>query len=117
MSYGPNQVFSCGIASGASTSSFIDLGGKSFTRLSIKSVTMSTGAMITIYGCDTSTGTFGPVYEKVANTLTSAYSSLTVGTATSGGWCVVQAPAHQYLKFITSAVVSGGVSITVIGSD
>jgi len=78
MSYGPTQVFTAGIASGASTSSNVDLGGKSFTRLAINAVTMSTGAMITIYGSDSATGTYYPVFEKVANTATSAYTSLTV---------------------------------------
>lgn len=116
MSYGPIQVFTCGIASGASTSSYIDL-GKSFRQLAINAVTMSTGAMITVYGCDSATGTYGPVYQKVFNTATSAYLSITVGTATSGGWCVIDAPPVRYIEFITSAVVSGGVSITVIGSD
>lgn len=117
MAYGPKQVFTCGIASGASTSSFIDLGNASFNRLAVNAVTMSTGAMITVYGCDTSTGTFFPVFERVVNTAASAYISSTIGTATSGGWCVVPAPPMRYLKFITSAVVDNGVSITVIGSD
>jgi hypothetical protein len=117
MAYGPTQVFYAGIASGASTSSFIDLGAKSYERLAINAVTMSTAAMITVYGCPTSGGTYGPFYEKVANTATSAYLSLTVGTATSGGWCFIKAPPVRYLKFITSAVVSGGVSITVLAQD
>jgi len=117
MSYGPKQVFVCGIASGASTSSYIDLGDASFNRLVINAVTMSTAAMITVYGCATATGTFGPVYQKVETTATSAYLSATVGTATSGGWCTITAPPMRYLQFVTSAVVSGGVSITVIASD
>jgi hypothetical protein len=117
MSYGPVQVFYTGIASGASTSSFIDLGGKSFNRFSVNAVTMSTAAMLTVYGCDTDTGTYGPIYQKVYSTATSAYLSTTVGTNTSGGWCVLDAPPVRYIKFVTSAVVSGGVSITVIGSD
>jgi hypothetical protein len=117
MTYGPIQVFQVGIASGASTSSTIDLGGKSFNRLAVNAVTMSTGAMLTVYGSDTSTGTFNPVYQKVVNTAASAYLSLTVGTAASGGWCQIDAPPMRYIQLITSAVVSGGVSITVIGSD
>ncbi len=117
MTYGPVQVFYTGIASGASTSSTIDLGGKSFNRFSVNAVTMSTGAGMTLYGCDTSTGTFGPVFQKVPSTATSAYLSITVGTLTSGGWCQIDAPPMRYIQFVTSAVVSGGVSITVIGSD
>lgn len=116
MSNGPVQVFYTGIASGASTSSYIDLGGKGFDRLAVNAVTMSTAAMLTVYGCDTSGGTYGPMYQKVVNTAASAYLSLTVGTATSGGWCVIDAPPLRYMLLVTSAVVSGGVSITVIGS-
>lgn len=116
MSYGPTQVFTAGIASGASTSSYIDLGGKSFSRISVNAITMSTGAMLTVYGSDSASGTYGPLFEKI-NSATSAYNSLTVGTATSGGWCQLDAPAMQYIKFVTSAVVSGGVSITVVASD
>jgi hypothetical protein len=56
------------------------------------------------------------VYQKVVSA-TSAYLSLTVGTATSGGWCQLEAPPMRYIKFIASDVVSGGVSITVIASD
>lgn len=115
MTYGPVQVFTAGIASGASTSSHIDL-GKSFSRISVNAITMSTGAMLTVYGSDSSDGTYGPVFEKI-NSATSAYNSLTVGTATSGGWCQLDAPAMRYIKFVTSAVVSGGVSITVVASD
>ena len=116
MTYGPTQVYTAGIASGASTSSYIDLGGKSYRRLSVNAITMSTGAMISVYGSDSATGTYGPCYEKI-NSATSAYNSLTVGTATSGGWCQIDAPAMLYFQFVTSAVVSGGVSITVVASD
>lgn len=113
MSWGPKQVFSCGIASGASTSSYIDLGDYGLRTLAVNAVTMSTGAAITVYGCDTSTGTYYPVHERV-NTAPVQYQSLTVATTTSGGWAVFDAPPFRYLQFITSAVVSGGVSLTIL---
>lgn len=115
MSYGPKQVFSVGTASGASTSSSMDLGDKSFTKLALTYVTMSTGAMVTVYG-SSDNSTFKVVNERV-NTAPVQHQSLTVATSTSGSWCMLDAPPFRYLQFVTSAVVSGGVSFTVIASD
>lgn len=115
MSYGPKQVFTCGIASGASTSSSIDLGMKSYTKMGLNAVTMSTGAAITVYG-SVDDATYYTVQERV-NTATVQYATLTVATTTSGGWAQFDAPPYRYVKFTTSAVVSGGVSFTVVASD
>ncbi len=117
MTYGPIKVFTCGIASGASTSSYIDLGGKSFGRLAVNTNSMSTTAQLAVWGCDTATGTFFPILERVQNTASSGYNTFVVPTSTSGAWAVFEAPPFRYIEFISSAVVSGGVSITVIGSD
>lgn len=111
---GQVQKFEAGIASGASTSSFIDTGGRAFRTMALRYVTMSTGAMVTVYGCDTSAGTYLPVKVKEAQTSTVAFNNLTIATSVSGGWGVIDAPPHRYMQFITSAVVSGGVSFTVL---
>ena len=116
MSYGPQQVFYAGIASGASTSSSIDLGGKSYTKLAVNFVTMSTGAEVTVYGAASESATYYAIHERV-NTATMQYQHLKVTTGTSAGWALIDAPPMQYLKFITSAVVSGGVSFTVLAYD
>ncbi len=119
MSWGPKQVYTCGTASGASTSSFIDLGTYGYRSLALNAVTMSTGALITVWGSDAATAasaltaTFFPVMERV-NTAPVQHQALTVATTTSGGWAVLDAPPHRFLKFITSDVVSGGVSFTVL---
>lgn len=116
MSYGPKQVFVCGIASGASTSSSLDLGDKAYVKAALTYVTMSTGAMVTVYG-STDNSTFKPVQERV-NTAPVQYQDLTIATTVSGsGWGVFDAPPFRYVKFITSAVVSGGVSFTAVFSD
>jgi hypothetical protein len=116
MSYGPCQVYTVGAASGASTSSYLDLGGKSYTKIAVNAVTMSTGAAVTIYGCTTAGGTYLPVHERV-NTAPVQYQAVTIATSTSGAWAVLDAPPFRYLQFITSAVVSGGVSYTVTTFD
>lgn len=117
MGYGPTQKWEAQTASGASTSSSIDLGGRYCKKLALHYVTMSTGAMVTVLGSDSLTGTFLPISAQVPGTATVAYNNLTVATTVSGGWGVFDGPPHRYLQFITSAVVSGGVSFTVIGND
>lgn len=116
MSQGPVQVYSVGIASGASTSSYVDLGGKSYTKLAVNAVTMSTGAAITVYGCDTATGTYYPILERV-NTAPVQHQAVTIATTTSGGWAMLEPMPFRYVQFITSAVVSGGVSFTILAQD
>lgn len=116
MSYGPKQVFTVGIASGASTSSYIDFGDKAYTKMAINVVTMSTGALINILGSQTATGTYLPVMERV-NTAPVQHQALTIATSTSGNWVMFDAIPLRYMEFITSAVVSGGVSFTVVIQD
>jgi hypothetical protein len=114
--YGLVQKFEAQTASGASTSSYIDTGGRPFSKMALRYVTMSTGALVTVYGCDTSDGTYLPVAVAEPGTAAAGYNNITVATSVSGGWGVFDAPPHRYLQFITSAVVSGGVSFTVIAN-
>lgn len=116
MSYGPIQYFYTGIASGASTSSYVDFGGKSFSRYAINVVTMSTGAAVTIYGAASAAGTYYPIAERV-NTAPVQHQALTIATTTSGQWVMFDNLPFQYVKFITSAVVSGGVSFSIQAAD
>jgi len=94
----------------------VDLGGKSYTKLAVNVVTMSTGAAVTVYGGLTATGTYYPVFERV-NTAPVQHQALTIATSTSGTWTLMDRLPFQYVKFITSAVVSGGVSFTVLAQD
>ena len=117
MSYGPVQAFYVGIASGASTSSYIDFGAKTYTQWAVNAITMSTAAQLAVWGCDTPTGTYLPVRQRDYNTATSGYQTMVVPTGTSGAWAVFEPPPLRYIQFIASAVVSGGVSITVLAGD
>ena len=117
MAFSPQKVFSCGIASGASTSSYMDLGGVGWARLAVYAVTMSTGAAITVYGGVSATGSYYPILERSRSTSSIQYNSFTIATATSGSWCLFsEVPPFQYIQFVASAVVSGGVSITALAS-
>ena len=77
MSYGPKQVFKGGvIPSAASTGTYIDMSDKTFTKLAIQFPSMSTGAMLTVYGCDTAAGTYLPVFERAATAKWLSYKTL-----------------------------------------
>jgi hypothetical protein len=118
MSYGPKQVFTGGvIASAASTGTFLDLSDKSFTKMAVKYPTMSTAAMLTVYGSESATGTYLPVFERV-NTAPVQHQALTIATSTSGAWAVFDAVPFRYVKFVASATVTDGSgAITVILQD
>lgn len=118
MSYGPVQVWQVGVASGASTSSFLDLGGKSYTKLAVNYVTMSTGMVVNVFGCPTSAGTYLQCNQLVTNTATVVYQPLQIATAVSGsGWAIFDAPPFRYIELVCTGVVSGGVSFTVQAFD
>ncbi len=115
MSYGPIKVFSTTIASGASTSSYIDL-GKSNTQFAINAVTAATGAALAVYGCPTATGTYYPIYMRIASA-TAQYNQLVISTAMSGSWAVIDPIPFQFIEFVASAVINGGQVITVLAQD
>lgn len=118
MSYGPKQVFTCAMASAASTSSYIDTGDKSYNYMALKFPTMSTAAAISVYGCETTTGTFKPIFQRNPATSSVQYQAITIPTSVSGGWGVFDAPPFRYLQFIASATVTNGIDqITLLASD
>ncbi len=114
--YAPKRVVTLAIASGASTSSWFDLGDMKYSKMAVNIPTMSTGYVVGVYGCATSAGTFLPVHERV-NTAPVQYQALTIATSTSGAWAVLDCPPHQFLQFCTTATVDGGASVTVIFSQ
>lgn len=116
MSYGPVKAFTCVIASGASTSSSIDL-GKSNTQLAVLVGTMSTGSPMSVFGSTSSSGTYSAVYYRVASS-TAQYNLLSIATAASATWSVIDPIPFQYIQFVaTSGVISGGCAISVLAQD
>ncbi len=116
MKYGPRVYSSVIIASGATVSSFVDLGEDSRGYLAVRFTSASTAAELAIYGTPTVSGTGGTysqIYERV-NTAPVQYQALVVGTNTSGGWAVFNAPPFRYIQFLASALVAGGATIYVM---
>ncbi len=116
MSWGPKQVFTVSIASAASTSGALDTGDKSYKNFAVNVATSATNAAITIYGSTSSTGTYFPVNERV-NTATVQHQPLTIATTTSGNWAINEAVPFRYLKFVASATMDNGTTITAIFQD
>jgi hypothetical protein len=112
--YSPVQVFDVNASSGAAQSDVLDLGAQSRQQFAVIYNSMSTGAAVTVMGASTSGGDYSDIAYAQANTSTVAFNTMTIGTAASGNWAVFQAPPFRYIKFETSAVVSGGVSYTVM---
>lgn len=120
MAGGYIQRFEAQVASGASTSSYIDLGSTNFEEMAVRYVTMSTGAELELLAADATTiasaasASFYPVRVRDVGTAAAAYDAVTVVTGVSGGWGVLPAVPHRFIQFAASAVVSGGVSLTVV---
>lgn len=113
MPYGPCQFFSTAVASAASTAYF-DL-GKSYTRMAVFPVSMTTNGVWTVYGSHDAV-TYKPVHERV-NTATVQHQALTIATATSGSWAMFDGIPFRYVAFACDATVTGGGTIRVMVDD
>lgn len=116
MSHGAISVFTGAIASGASTVSF-DL-GRAWNTVYAEVGTMSTAAAISVYGAGTAAGTYRQVYHPTINSATVVTNSFVVqsNVGTNGGTAPIPS-GLRYIQLRASAVVSGGVSLSVICSD
>lgn len=112
MSYGPIQRATVAIASGASTSSYVDFGGKSVTYMAVYH---TAGFALNVFGSDDGT-TFVPVHERV-NTAPVQYQALQVASSTSGMWAQFVCPPVRYVQFCATATVANGTSIKVCAAD
>lgn len=108
MSYSPIQKASLVIASGASTSSFCDFGGRAGSYMAVYH---TAGFQLNVYGSDDGT-TFVPVHERV-NTAPVQYQALSVATTTSGTWAQFVCPAVRYVQFAATATVANGTTVKV----
>lgn len=112
----PISVFSDVIASGAATSTGVNLGNEGWSTIAVSVSTMSTGAAIGVNNSLDSGTTWQPVFHKSIQSSTVATPQLFIasGVGTNGG--VTQLPVVPYtrIQFVATAVVSGGVIFKVI---
>ena len=113
MSYGIVKVYQTSIASGGSSAQF-DLGDRGWKKVFLDVGSMSTASGFNVLGCPTGSGDFRQMWMQPATNVVS-YVTYHVSGISSG---MVQLPFHvQHMKFVSTSVVSGGVSMSVICSD
>jgi hypothetical protein len=118
MGYGAKSVFSDTIASGASTSAGINL-ARSWNTIMVQVGTMSTAAAVGVQNSVDSGVTWYNVFHEVQNSSTVGAPQLYIpsGVGTNGG--SVGLPLNQLMqvRFVATAVVSGGVGFKIICGD
>ena len=113
-----SKVFTDSIASGASTSGGVVIGANRYGRVAVQVGTMSTAAAIGVQATMDGS-TFYNVFHPTINSATVATPQMYIasGVGTNGGITVLPVGGHEYIRFVASAVVSGGVQFKVICSD
>lgn len=118
MSYGPIVVFPATIASGSATSSDVVL-ARGWKVINVQVGTMSTAAAISIQNSADEGSTYYNVFHNTIQSATVATPQVFIasGVGTNGGVAGVPVVGLNRIRFVSSAVVSGGVAFKVICSD
>ena len=117
MSHGPLSVFSDSIASGASTSVGVDL-ARAWKTVWLQIGTMSTGVNLNVHAKQASSDSYYTVYHPCINSSTVTTNSFVISSGVGTGGGMVALPnGFQYMRFVGTGVVSGGVVFKVICSD
>lgn len=114
MGYREPKVYSVTMASGATLSSELDLGGWGWYKVNVD----VTGAAseVRIQAAATREGTYRQVYHPPINSSTVGHNIYKIPSASSGGFAEIPA-GFQFIKIETTAAVSNGATFTVICSD
>jgi hypothetical protein len=106
------------IASGATTSSSLDLGTQAgWSRLAVTYVTMSTGAALQVQ-CSADDSAFKNAHVLVPTSSAAQYQPLVIATSVSGtGVAVFASPPFRYVRFVADVAPANGGVITVYGAD
>ena len=117
MSYGPLVVFSDTITSGASTSAGINL-KRGWKVVGVQVSTMSTAAALTVqHSADAGTTFYNAFVFSNSSTTQANPLIIASGVGAGGGFVQLQYGGLNYVRFIASAVVSGGVGFKIVCSD
>ena len=113
------QVFSVVIASGASTSTDVDLGGRGWMKVAVQLPTMSTGVAISVQNSIDAGSTFYNVFHPSVNSTTVATNKYVISALVGDNGGVVGIPADGLMRvrLVGGAVVSGGVAAKIICTD
>lgn len=119
MSYGPPKLVTVVIASGASTSSDVNL-GRAYSRLGVQIGTMSTGVNVQIqHSVDNGTTWKYAFHPPIASsTVGTPQFIISAGVGSGGGYVLFpNGTTLEHIRFVGTGVVSGGVSFVVVASD
>lgn len=107
------------IASGASTSSDLNLSGRTWPHLGVQIGSMSTGANVQIQNSTDGGTTFYTVYNTIVNSSAVQSNPMVISSTVgaTGGYILLPQGLYRHVRFLTTAVVSGGVSFTVCFGD
>lgn len=114
MAYGQNQVTGS-IASGASTSGGIDLGAH-YNNVYVYISTMSTQAAITVQDSPDAGTTYYNKFVFANSGTTQANPVIIMSAVGTNGGMIKLDGGGRYMRFLASAVVSGGVQFKVVGN-
>lgn len=78
---------------------------------------MATSAVLTVFGSDSSTGTFSAIAVQTKNTAAAVYNNITISTAASGNWAVFDMVPLQYIKLAGATTITDGGNITVVAYE
>lgn len=118
MSYGPISNYFANIASGASTSSDIVLGGRSWKNIMLRVGTMSTGVNLNIDGKAVDTDGYYQCFHPSINSSTVTNNPFVVSAGVGSGGGIVPIPnGLPIMRIRGTGVISGGCSFTLICSD
>lgn len=111
-------IFRCVIASGASTSSGIDL-TKDWQNVSLRVGTMSTGVNIALQNSDDGGVTYYYAFHPPINSATVVCNTFLVSAGVGSGGGIVPLPEHglNYIRVVGTGVISGGCSFAIICSE
>lgn len=119
MSYGTFKVYPVvSVASGASTSSDLNLGGRAWSRVGVRIGTMSTGMQVMVQNSVNEGSSYYYVYNRPINSATVACATFSIVAIANGGYVTLPNDTPlAHIRFVLTGVVSGGVSFAVVCSD
>ncbi len=120
MSAGVFKIATVYIASGASTSGDVALGGRPWSQIAVSIGTMSTGVNLGIQNSVNGGSTYYNVFHPTINSATVATPQLFISGAvgSGGGFAILPLGVTlNHIRFIGTGVISGGCSLTVVCSD
>ena len=103
------------MASAGTTTSQLDLGGRTWASVYLRVPTMNSNSAIILYGSHDNV-TYSLVKHPPVNSITNVNNDYTIASASTNVWVPIP-NAFRYIKVVSTATVDNGVVFTVICAD